>query len=145
MYILTFFFLLPLSLATILTSLTIRSMKTCCPATAARRNLQSCPPYNKTIVTSNVNSRQQCWAAGVAEWMACSLVKWAAEIESRCCPSQHSTVAYHPLYEGCPEGRPAVYMLIQCTPLLVEKGAPPDVTLRFTTHKQARVQVTEPP
>ena len=35
------------------------------------------------------------------------------------------------------EGGPAVYTLIQCTPLLVEKaGVAPDVTLRFTAHKQ---------
>ena len=45
-----------------------------------------------------------------------------------------------------PEGGPAVYTLIQCTPLLVEKaGVAPDVTLRFTAHKQVRVQAREPP
>ena len=47
---------------------------------------------------------------------------------------------------GCPEGRPAVYTLVQCTPLLVEKaGVAPDMTLRFTTCKQASVQAREPP
>ena len=36
-------------------------------------------------------------------------------------------------------------MLIQCTPLLVEKaGVAPDVTLRFTACKQVSVQVREP-
>ena len=50
------------------------------------------------------------------------------------------------LHEGYLEGGPAVYMLIQCTPLLVEKaGVAPDMTLRFTTHKQVSVQVREPP
>ena len=33
------------------------------------------------------------------------------------------------LHEGCLKGEPAVYMLIQCTPLLVEKaGVVPDMT-----------------
>ena len=41
-----FFFLLPLSLATILTSFTILSMNTCWPAMAARRNRHSWPPCN---------------------------------------------------------------------------------------------------
>ena len=50
------------------------------------------------------------------------------------------------LHEGCPEGRPAVYTLIQCTPLLVEKaGVAPDVTFRLTAHKEVSVQVREPP
>ena len=50
------------------------------------------------------------------------------------------------LSEGCLEGGPAVYMPIQCTPLLVKKaGVPPDVTLRFTTCKQAHVQARGPP
>ena len=54
--------------------------------------------------------------------------------------------ALHCLHVGYPEGRPAVYTLIQCTLLLVEKaGVAPDVTLRFTAHKQVRVQVREPP
>ena len=48
------------------------------------------------------------------------------------------------LHEGCPEGGPAVYTLIKCTSLLVEKaGIAPDVTLRFTTQKQVSVQVRE--
>ena len=46
------------------------------------------------------------------------------------------------LHEGCPEGKPVVYMLVQCSPLLVEKsGVSQDVTLRFTAHKQVRVQL----
>ena len=50
------------------------------------------------------------------------------------------------LHRGCPEGRPAVYTLIQCTPLLVEKAAvAPDVTLRLTACKQVSVQVRETP
>ena len=45
------------------------------------------------------------------------------------------------LHEGCLEGKCAVFTLIQCTPLLVEKaGVAPDMTLRFTTCKQVRVQ-----
>ena len=39
----------------------------------------------------------------------------------------------------------AVYTLIQCTPLLMEKaGVAPDVTLGITTRKQERVQVRDP-
>ena len=39
----------------------------------------------------------------------------------------------------------AVYMLIQCTPLLVEKaGVTPVVTFRITAHKQERVQARYP-
>ena len=39
--------------------------------------------------------------------------------------------ALHCLHEGCLEGMPTVYTLVQCTPLLVEKaGVAPDVTLR---------------
>ena len=39
----------------------------------------------------------------------------------------------------------AVYTLIQCTPLLVEKaGVAPDVTFGITTCKQERVQVRDP-
>ena len=50
------------------------------------------------------------------------------------------------MHEGCPEGGPAVYTLIQCTPLLVEKaGVVPDMTLRLTTYKQLSVRVREPP
>ena len=50
------------------------------------------------------------------------------------------------VHEGCPEGGPAVYTLIQCTPLLVEKaGVAPDQTLRFTIHKQVSVHAREPP
>ena len=42
-------------------------------------------------------------------------------------------------------GRHAVYMLIQCTPLLVEKaGVAPDVTFRITACKQERVQARYP-
>ena len=38
------------------------------------------------------------------------------------------------MHEGCPEGESAVYKLVQCTPLLVEKaGVAPDMTFRFTT------------
>ena len=41
------------------------------------------------------------------------------------------------LHEGCLKVEPAVYMLMQCTPLLVEKaGVAPDLTLRFTRYKQ---------
>ena len=37
-----------------------------------------------------------------------------------------------------------LHMLIQCTPLLMEKaGVAPDVILRFTAHKQARVPTTQ--
>ena len=50
------------------------------------------------------------------------------------------------LREGCPEGGPAVYVLIQCTPLSVEEaGVAPGVTLRFTACKHVSVQVREPP
>ena len=42
-------------------------------------------------------------------------------------------------------GRHAVYMLIQCTSLLVEKaGVTPDVTFRMTACKQERVQARYP-
>ena len=42
-------------------------------------------------------------------------------------------------------GRHAIYTLIQCTPLLVEKaGVTPDVTFRITACKQERVQVRYP-
>ena len=65
-------------------------------------------------------------------------------IESHCCPKLVSTVAC--LHEGCLEGRPAVYTLIQCTPLLVEKAdVSPDMTLRFTTCNQVSVQARESP
>ena len=46
-------------------------------------------------------------------------------------------ITKHCLHEGCPEGKPAVFTFIHCTPLLVEKtGVAPDVTLSFTTSKQ---------
>ena len=39
----------------------------------------------------------------------------------------------------------AIYTLIQCTPLLVEKaGVAPDVTFWITVHKQERVQARDP-
>ena len=42
-------------------------------------------------------------------------------------------------------GRHAVYTLIQCTPLLVEKaGVAPDMTFRITACKQERVQARYP-
>ena len=45
-------------------------------------------------------------------------------------------LALHCLHEGCPEDKCAVYMLMQCTPLLVEKAdVAPNVTLRFTAGK----------
>ena len=50
------------------------------------------------------------------------------------------------LHEGCPEGVSAVYTLIQCTPLLVEKlGVALNVTFRFITCKQVSVQARGPP
>ena len=50
------------------------------------------------------------------------------------------------LHEGCPEGRPTVYILLWCTALLVEKaGVAPDVTRRFTMHKQVSVLARDPP
>ena len=49
------------------------------------------------------------------------------------------------MHEGCLEGEPAVHMLIQCKPLLVEMaGVSLDMTLRFTVHKQISVQAREP-
>ena len=45
--------------------------------------------------------------------------------------------ALHCLHEGSLEGKSAIYMLIQCTPLLVEKvDVAPDMTLRFTVYKE---------
>ena len=45
-----------------------------------------------------------------------------------CCV--HAYTVYTPIGdEGCPEGEPVVYTLVQCTPLLVEKAdVAPDVT-----------------
>ena len=49
------------------------------------------------------------------------------------------------MHEGCLEGGPDVYMLIQCTSLLVENaGVAPDMTLKFTMHMQASMQAREP-
>ena len=46
---------------------------------------------------------------------------------------------------GNATGRHAVYTLIQCTPLLVEKaGVVPDVTFRIRARKQERVQARYP-
>ena len=54
--------------------------------------------------------------------------------------------ALHCLHEGCLEGEPDIDMLIQCTPLLVEKaGVVPDVTIRFTLHNQVVIEEREPP
>ena len=48
-------------------------------------------------------------------------------------------LALHYMLEGCLEGQPAVHILIQCTPLLVEKASKaPDVTLRFTLCKTSK-------
>ena len=50
------------------------------------------------------------------------------------------------LHEECLEGGPAVYTLIQCTSILVEKAdVAPDMPLKFTTGKQVRMQAREPP
>ena len=71
------------------------------------------------IVDSSFTSKIE--AASVAEWIGCSLVKRVAGFIS-----QPALLCWQ---EGCPEGRPAVYTLIQCIPLLVEKaGVVPDVT-----------------
>ena len=71
--------------------------------------------------------------AGVAEWIACSLLPKLAI--HHCLPS---TACMRDVWKvSLP-----VQMLIQRTPLLVQKtGVAPDMTLRFTAHKQVRVQV----
>ena len=49
-------------------------------------------------------------------------------------------------YEGCLEGKPAVYKLIQCTLLLVEKaGVALNMSLTFTVCMQVRLQTRELP
>ena len=49
-------------------------------------------------------------------------------------------------FEAIKLKRNAVYTLIQCTTLLVEKaGVVPDMTLRLTACKQVSVQVRQPP
>ena len=60
---------------------------------------------------------------------------------------KHSSLpALHYLHEGCPQGGPAVYMFLQCTPLLVEKaGVAPDINIGFTVCKQVSMQVRESP
>ena len=60
-------------------------------------------------------------------------VKWIAQVSNPLLP------ALRCLHEGCPEGKFVVYILMQCTPLLVEKA--PDVTPRFTARKQVSMQV----
>ena len=82
--------------------------------------------------------------AGVVEWIARprSLVLnlTAAQVINPSLP------ALCCLHEGCLKGKSAVYTLIKCTLLMVEKAdVVPDVTLRLTMHKQVGVQVREPP
>ena len=74
---------------------------------------------------------QRKQSAGVAEWIACSLVKWVAYFVS-----QPALFSWH-------DARKASLLY---TPLLVEKtGRAPDNTLRFRAHKQVRLQMREPP
>ena len=55
------------------------------------------------------------------------------------------TSVYKMWHVGNMTGHHAMYMLIQCTPLLVEKaGVAPDVTFRITACKQERVQARYP-
>ena len=86
--------------------------------------------------------------ADVAEWIARSFVEWAST-RSNLTAAQVTkplSSSLHYLHDGCPEGDSAVHMLIQCTPILVEKtDVAPDVTLRFTVCKQVRMQARELP
>ena len=76
----------------------------------------------------------------VAEWRARLLTVWEVF---------RSNPGNLPLLQmwhaGNVTNRHAVYTLIQCTPLLVEKaGVTPDVTFRITACKQERVQARYP-
>ena len=79
----------------------------------------------------------------MAKWIARLRVEWQHKINLT---AAHITNPPLPalwcLHVGCPEGKPAENMLIQCTPLLVEKaGVAMDVTL---TWKQVTMQIREP-
>ena len=77
-----------------------------------------------SMVWKGANKKFICWLGGLR--LLLSVIHW--------------------LHWGCLEHKPAVYMLVQCTLLLVEKaGAAPDLALRFTACKQVRMQVREPP
>ena len=70
--------------------------------------------------------------ASVAEWIACSLVQRAAQDQISLQPK----LAIHHCLPS---------LLIQCTPLLMEKvGVTPDATLRFTACKQVCRQENHP-
>ena len=76
----------------------------------------------------------------VAKWRACLLT--VQEVS-------RSNPGHLPLLQmwhvGNVTGRHAIYTLIQCTPLLVEKaGVAPDMTFRITACKQERVQARYP-
>ena len=76
----------------------------------------------------------------VAEWTACPAT--TREV-SRSNPSNLPLLQMW--HVGNTTGHHAIYTLIQCTPLLVEKaGVAPDVTFRITAHKQERVQARYP-
>ena len=76
----------------------------------------------------------------VAEWRARLLTVWEV---SRSNPGNLPLLQMW--HVGNVTGHHAVYTLIQCTPLLVEKaGVAPDVTFRITACKQERVQARYP-
>ena len=76
----------------------------------------------------------------VAEWRACVLT--VREV-SRSNPG--NLLLLQMWHVGNVTGHHAIYMLIQCTLLLVEKaGVTPDVTFRITACKQERVQARYP-
>ena len=86
---------------------------------------------------NNLNAKQPVM---VAEWTACLLTMWEVS---------KSNPGNLPLLQmwhvGNVTGCHAVYTLIQCTPLLVEKaGITPVVTFRITVRKQERVQARYP-
>ena len=69
-------------------------------------------------------SARPAWPSGLHAYL------WSGQpkIKTHCCSSL--LPALHCLHEGCLKGEPAIHMLLQCTPLLVEKaGVAPDVTL----------------
>ena len=98
-----------------------------------------------------MHSKHDCtlanWRGQVDSTFACQAASLRSLDQILLLPKLGYTIAaLYCLHEGCLEGRPAGYTLIQCTALSVEKaGVAPDITLRFTTRKQISVQAREPP
>ena len=96
----------------------------------------------------------QCWwsTLGLFFWVYSWIIPGGSVVECSLeelvfedCPGSYPTAACPPLLMwGATERGSCCWLVVQYTPILVEKsGVAPDITPRFTAHRQARMRVRE--